>query len=149
MNQQLKYFVLSTKVLPEHIDPNNHLNNIVYLQWMQDVAIEHVKANKVFDLTESQGLTWFAKKHTIEYLSQGFLDDDIAVVTWVESITKISTFRKYHIYRKSDKALLCKADTLWLMINAQKGRPAKIPTELVKIFDKYNDFEIDNIESLI
>ena len=149
MNQQLKYFVMSTKVLPEHIDPNNHLNNIVYLQWMQDVAIEHVKANKVFDLTESQGLTWFAKKHTIEYLSQGFLGDDIAVVTWVESITKISTFRKYHIYRKSDKALLCKADTLWVMINAHKGRPAKIPTELVEIFDKYNDFEIDNIESLI
>ncbi|MEY8702165.1 acyl-CoA thioesterase [Francisella philomiragia] len=149
MNQQLKYFVYETKVLPEHIDPNNHLNNIVYLQWMQDIAIAHVKSNGVFDITEANGLTWFAKKHTIEYLAQGFLDDDIVVITWVESMTKISTFRKYHIYRKSDKTLLCKADTLWVMVNAQKGRPAKIPTELVEIFDKYNDFEIANIESLI
>ncbi|MBY7733655.1 acyl-CoA thioesterase [Francisella philomiragia] len=149
MKDQLKYFVYETKVLPEHIDPNNHLNNIVYLQWMQDIAIAHVKANGVFDVTESYGLTWFAKKHTIEYLAQGFLGDDIVVITWVESMTKISTFRKYRIYRKSDKALLCKADTLWVMVNAQKGRPTKIPIELVEIFDKYNDFEIANIESLI
>ncbi len=35
------------------------------------------------------------------------------------------------------------------MINAQKGRPAKIPTELVEIFDKYNSFEIDDISYLI
>lgn len=149
MKDQLKYFIYETKVQPEHIDSNNHLNNIVYLQWMQDIAIEHVKANGVFDITEGNSLTWFAKKHTIEYLAQGFLDDDIVVVTWVESITKISTFRKYHIYRKSDKALLCKADTLWVMVNAQKGRPAKIPAELVEIFDKYNDFEIGDIKELI
>ncbi|AIT08842.1 thioesterase [Candidatus Francisella endociliophora] len=149
MMDQLKYFIYETKVLPKHIDPNNHLNNIVYLQWMQDIAIAHVKANGVFDVTEKYGLTWFAKKHTIEYLAQGFLGDDIIVVTWVESISKISTFRKYHIYRKSDKKLLCKADTLWVMVNAQKGRPAKIPTELVEIFDKYNDFEIDDVAKLI
>ncbi|GMN88790.1 acyl-CoA thioesterase [Francisella sciaenopsi] len=149
MKDQLKYFVYETKVLPEHIDPNNHLNNIVYLQWMQDIAIAHVKANGVFDVTEAHGLTWFAKKHTIEYLAQGFLGDDIVVITWVESMTKISTFRKYHIYRKSDKTLLCKADTLWVMVNAQKGRPAKIPIELVEIFDKYNDFEIDDVAKLI
>lgn len=149
MKDQLKYFIYEAKVLPKHIDPNNHLNNIVYLQWMQDIAIAHVKANGVFDITETNGLTWFAKKHTIEYLAQGFLGDDIVVVTWVENITKISTFRKYHIYRKSDKALLCKADTLWVMVNVQKGRPAKIPAELVEIFDKYNSFEIEDITSLV
>ncbi len=67
--------------MPEHIDPNEHLNNVVYLQWMQDVAIAHIKANGVFGLTKSQGLTWFVKKYIIDYLSQGFLGDDIAVVT--------------------------------------------------------------------
>lgn len=115
---------------------------------MQDIAIAHVKSNGVSDITEANGLTWFAKKHTIEYLAQGFLGDDIVVITWVESMTKISTFRKYHIYRKSDKTLLCKADTLWVMVNAQKGRPAKIPLELVEIFDRYNNFEIDDIKNL-
>ncbi|AXA33516.1 acyl-CoA thioesterase [Francisella adeliensis] len=149
MKNQLKYFVYPTKVLPEHIDPNNHLNNIVYLQWMQDIAIEHVKANGVFEITEELGLTWFAKKHTIEYMSQGFLGDEITVITWVESATKISTLRKYHIYRKSDKKLLCKAETLWIMINLEKGRPAKIPADLIGIFDKYNGFEIDDVSSLV
>ena len=149
MKDQLKYFRYETKVVPEHIDPNNHLNNIVYLQWMQDVAIGHVKANGVFDLTEAQGLTWFAKKHTIEYMSQGFLNDEITIITWVESATKISTLRKYHIYRKSDKKLLCKAETLWIMINLEKGRPAKIPADLIGIFDKYNGFEIDDVSSLV
>ena len=42
----------------------------------------------------------FVKKHIIDYLSQGFLGDDIAVIIWIESITKISTLRKYYIYRK-------------------------------------------------
>ena len=57
MNQQLKYFILSTQVLPEHIDTNKHLNNVVYLQLMQNVAIAHIKTNGVFGLTKSQGLT--------------------------------------------------------------------------------------------
>ena len=93
--------------------------------------------------------TWFAKKHTIEYMSQGFLGDDITVITWVESATKISTLRKYHIYRKSDKKLLCKAETLWIMINLAKSRPAKIPQELMEIFDKYDGYESDDITELL
>lgn len=72
MKNQLKYFVCPTKVLPEHIDPNNHLNNIVYLQWMQDIAIEHVKANGVFEITEELGLTWFAKNILLNICPKGF-----------------------------------------------------------------------------
>ena len=149
MKEQLKYFLHSVTVLPEHIDPNNHLNNIVYLQWMQDAAIEHVQANGVFKLTEELRLTWFAKKHTIEYLAQGFLDDEIVVITWVETLTKISTLRKYHIYRKSDKKLLCKGETLWIMINLEKGRPTKIPQTVVDLFWKTTDFDVEDISDLV
>ena len=149
MKEQLKYFLHSVTVIPEHIDPNNHLNNIVYLQWMQDAAIEHVQANGVFKLTEELGLTWFAKKHTIEYLAQGFLDDEIVVITWVETLTKISTLRKYHIYRKSDKKLLCKGETLWIMINLEKGRPTKIPQTVVDLFWKTTDFDVEDISDLV
>jgi acyl-CoA thioester hydrolase len=149
MKDQQKYFLYTAKVLPQHIDPNKHLNNIVYLQWMQDAAIEHVKTNGVFELTEAHNLTWFAKKHTIEYLSQGFLGDDIILITWVEKITRISTFRKYHIYRRSDKSLLCKGETLWVMIDSKSSRPTKIPKNLVTIFDKYNSYNIDDVSKLI
>jgi acyl-CoA thioester hydrolase len=149
MKDQLKYFLHSVTVLPEHIDPNNHLNNIIYLQLMQDAAIGHVQANGVYDLTEPLGLTWFAKKHTIEYLAQSFLDDEIIVVTWVETITKISTVRKYHLYRKSDKKLLCKGKTLWIMINLEKSRPTKIPQNVMDLFWKTTDFDVEDISDLV
>ncbi|MFC4891817.1 acyl-CoA thioesterase [Pseudofrancisella aestuarii] len=144
-----KYFLYSTTATSEHIDPNKHINNIIYLQWMQDAAVEHVKHNGTFDLIQSLGLTWFAKTHHIEYMSQGFLDDEIIVVTWVENLTKISTLRKYSIYRKSDKKLLCKGETLWIMINIEKSRPTKIPQNIIDVFHNIDDANIDDLNSLI
>ena len=134
------------KASPEHIDPNNHISNIVYLQWMQDAAIQHVIQNGVHEITKPLNLTWFAKQHTIEYIAQGFLNDEITVITWVESLTKTSTLRKYHIYRVSDKALLCKGETRWVMINIQKNKPTKIPQN---ILDKILITQIQNPEFLI
>ncbi len=139
------YCIYDVEANSQHIDPNNHINNIVYLQWMQDSAIEHVKQNKVYELTQPLGLTWFAKQHTIEYLSQGFMGDKIRVITWVAELTKISTLRKYYIYRRSDKILLCKGETRWVMINAQKGKPTKIPQNILDLISVADDSNIINL----
>ena len=82
-------------------------------------------------------------------MAQGFLDDEIIVVTWVETITKISTVRKYHLYRKSDKKLLCKGKTLWIMINLEKSRPTKILQNVVDLFWKTTDFDVEDISDLV
>jgi acyl-CoA thioester hydrolase len=145
MTSDLTYCIYDTTATPEHIDPNNHINNIVYLQWMQDSAIEHVKQNNVYELTQPLGLTWFAKQHTIEYISQGFLGDQIRVVTWVEELTKISTLRKYQIFRKTDKKLLCKGETRWVMVNAEKSKPTKIPQDVLDLISVADDSNIADL----
>jgi acyl-CoA thioester hydrolase len=116
-----------------HIDSNQHINNIIYLQWMQDAAIEHVIKAGVLEATKPLNVTWFAKKHTIEYIAQGFEGDQIKVITWVQELTAISTLRKYHIYRKADNKLLCKGETRWVMINTEKSKPKKIPKEIADL----------------
>ncbi|MDR1615367.1 MAG: acyl-CoA thioesterase [Campylobacteraceae bacterium] len=113
------------------IDTNMHVNNVVYIQWMQDAATAH-SDSLGFDseFYEKIGGTWVARSHYIEYLKPSFLGDELIVQTWVSFIKRSSSNREYAFFRKSDKALLARAKTVWIYLNAD-GRPSKIPDELL------------------
>ena len=65
------------------------------------------------------------------------------------NVREMHTIRRYHIYRKADKKLLCKGETLWIMINLEKSRPTKIPQNVVDLFWKTTDFYVEDISDLI
>jgi acyl-CoA thioester hydrolase len=113
------------------IDTNMHVNNVVYIQWMQDAATAH-SDSLGFDseFYEKIGGTWVARSHYIEYLKPSFLGDELIVQTWVSFIKRSSSNREYAFFRKSDKVLLARAKTVWIYLNAD-GRPSKIPDELL------------------
>lgn len=120
------------KVKQSVIDTNNHVNNVAYIQWMQDAAIEHSAAlgfSMDYYVASSHG--WVAKTHYIEYIKPAFLNDEIVVQTWVTNIKKITSNRAYAFFKKDDGSLLAKAETLWVYVNTKTGRPSAIPRELL------------------
>ncbi len=116
------------------IDDNRHVNNVAYVQWMQDIAIEHYESIGGVNPMQLVGATWVVHEHKIEYLLPAFENDEIEVRTWVENVRRVRSLRKYEFVRKSDGKILVKGETDWVFVDATTGRPVAIPEAVFKIF---------------
>jgi len=119
---------------PESIDENGHVNNVHYVQWMQDVAVRHYAALGGVPLLQALSATWVVRSHTIEYLSPAFADEQIEVRTWVVNLRRVRSLRRYEFIRKSDDRLLVKGETEWVLVTADTGRPLAIPESIAGLF---------------
>ena len=125
-------FEISVAVMPEDIDEQNHVNNAVYLRWVQEVATPHWQA---IASSEAQGeIGWLVLRHEIDYKAPVCLGDEIVLRTWVGKATRLTFERFTEILRRSNGQLLSKARTLWCPINAQTGRPVRVPLEVREQF---------------
>ena len=118
-------FEISVSVLAEDIDGQNHVNNTVYLRWVQEVATAHWQAIASRDAQEVIG--WVVLRHEIDYKAPACLGDEVVLRTWVGKATRLTFERFTEIFRSSDGQLLSKARTLWCPISAQTGRPVRVP----------------------
>lgn len=115
------------------IDDNGHVNNVAYVQWMQDIAVEHYAS---MGGVEAQGTesTWVVREHKMEYLLPAYADEQIEVKTWVENIRRVRSLRKYEFVRKSDGKVLVKGETDWVFVDVKSGSPRAVPEEVKHIF---------------
>jgi acyl-CoA thioester hydrolase len=125
-------FEISVSVMPGDIDEQNHVNNTVYLRWVQEVATAHWQAVASGEAQESIG--WVVLRHEIDYKAPACLGDEVVLRTWVGNATRLMFERFTEIRRTSDAQLLSKARTLWCPINAQTGRPVRVPPEVREQF---------------
>ena len=93
-------FEKSVSVMPEDIDEQNHVNNTVYLRWVQEVATAHWKA--VASREAQKGIGWVVLRHEIDYKAPACLGDDVLLRTWVGQATRLTFERFTEICRSSD-----------------------------------------------
>ena len=123
---------MTLSVSLEDIDEQNHVNNTVYLRWIQEVATAHWKAIASREAQEKIG--WVVLRHEIDYKAPACLNDEVVLLTWVGKATRLTFERFTEILRSSDGQLLSKARTLWCPINAQTGRPVRVPVDVRERF---------------
>ena len=123
----------------EAIDENGHVNNVVYVQWMQDMAVRHSNAVGCTDMTRRIGAMWVARSHRIEYLSPAFAGDEIEAQTWVADFRKIRSRRRYRFVRVADQQILAQGETDWVFMDARTSRPRSIPPDVSGAFDVLSD----------
>jgi acyl-CoA thioester hydrolase len=122
-------FYLPITVAPEDIDELNHVNNIVYLRYVQDAAIGHWKT--VPQEIASQ-IIWMARRHEIDYLKQAFLGEELVAKTWVDDFVGVKSIRHCEIMRGEE--ILARSITHWISLDAQTLRPKRITEEIVMRF---------------
>jgi acyl-CoA thioester hydrolase len=118
------------------IDVQGHVSNLAYVGWMQDVAIEHSAAagwpmRRYLEL----GAGWVVRSHFIEYLRPAFAAEPLSAHTWVPRFDQRSTPRRYLFVRDTDRAVLARAETIWVFVDLGSGRRRAIPSELLQAFD--------------
>lgn len=116
-------------VTSSEIDDLNHVNNVVYIKWMDEVAFEHwALLTKEHPLTE---IIWVVVRHEIDYLKQAAIGEEIIIKTWVGESKSFKSERFMEFY--SNGKLLVKALTIWGMLNAENYKPVRITEKVLKI----------------
>lgn len=116
--------------MPRHIDELGHVNNVVYLQWVQDTAGAHwfhASSEK-----EQQLYRWVVLRHEIDYIKPSFENDELTGQTWVEKMEGVKSIRRVDILR--DGQVLVSARTVWVMLSAETGKLTRIPSALASRF---------------
>lgn len=116
-------------VLSQEIDELNHVNNIVYLAWIQDIAYDHWNV-----LTQNDPQTdyvWYTIRHEIDYLQQAVLGDEITLKTWVGETKGVKSIRHVEVYKED--TLLAKSQTTYCLLNTKTKRPTRITESVLKI----------------
>jgi acyl-CoA thioester hydrolase len=125
-------YTLTVRVAPDDIDAQNHVNNVAYLQYVQDAAVAHWLAVAPADIRAA--VSWVVRRHEIEYRKPGFAGDELEIKTWVGEPTAATWERFTEIKRAADGDLLVSARTVWVLIDAETRRPRRMDATFKDIF---------------
>jgi acyl-CoA thioester hydrolase len=122
---------------PEALDENGHVNNVQYIQWMQEAAVCHY---------EAAGATWVVRSHSIEYLRPAFAGERIQVQTWVVDLRRVRSLLCYRFVQVADGKLLVRGETDWVFVDARSGAPRPIPEAVAGVFSvDFSEIAIKNL----
>ena len=128
----LKRFI----VPDDAMDRQAHVNNLAYVAWMQEVAIEHsAAAGWPMERYLALGAGWVVRSHFVEYLRPVVAGQRMAVYTWVPEFTQRSTPRRYFFVREDDRQLVARAETRWVFVDLTTGRRRPLPDDLLAAFE--------------
>lgn len=128
----MKIFELEIQVMPIHIDELNHVNNVVYLQWIQDVAKMHWENIAPEEMTSK--FIWMVLRHEIDYSGQALVGDELIAKTWVAWSEGVKSERHVEIRNKATQKVIVKSKTLWCLLDAKTKRPTRIDNDIKNIF---------------
>ena len=131
-SQAHRPYEMEIQITSSDIDQMGHVNNVVYLRWVQEAATAHWFAAA----TESQikNLLWVVAKHEIEYTRPASDKDAVIARTWIGKANRRFFERYTELLRKSDRKLLAKAKTLWTPVDARTKKPGKVGSDVYEMF---------------
>jgi acyl-CoA thioester hydrolase len=121
-------------VQPNDIDELGHVNNVVYIRWVQDVAAAHWQHVGTTDLF--QKYLWVVLRHEIDYRNPSFLNDRIIGSTWVGEHHGARFERFVKLVREHDNKVLAEAKTIWCMLDAKTMRPVRIGQDVLDVLPR-------------
>ena len=129
----MKIFTTTVQVRIEDLDALDHVNNVRYVQWVQDVAKAHW--NDAATENMKSDYYWVVIRHTIDYKSSAILNDFINIRTYVEAAEGATSTRIVEMYHSETAKLIVRAETLWCLMGKRSKRPARITEEIATLFD--------------
>ena len=131
-------FTMDIHVSADSVDSLGHANNVIYLQWMEDISWSHI---------ESVGLTWplqeawgraMAIVHTeIDYRAAAFAGDELVLGTWLVAFDgRLRSQRRFQLVRRWDGATLMEAESHHVCIDTAAHKPTRIPPPMADLLKR-------------
>jgi acyl-CoA thioester hydrolase len=116
----------------EHIDELGHVNNAVWVQWMEEVATTHWRS--VADSSHQERYFWVVVRHEIDYLRAVVEGETITARTWAGDRPHGAKFDRHIEFTGADGKVRVRSRTDWAIIDKGSGRPVRVPPEVVAPF---------------
>ena len=133
-NIPAEVYTTRIKVCAEDLDELEHVNNVRYVQWIQDIAKEHWEVRATEKLKKE--FFWVVIRHEIDYKKQAFLHDELLIETCVGDTTFVTSERFVKIKNAESGEILVSAKSNWCLLDMETKRPTRINDELRKVFHK-------------
>ncbi len=118
-------FEKQIQVTEEHIDGNNHVNNVQYVHWVEEIAGEHWDFVK--HKTKFSEFAWMLLDHHIQYKKQVYLNDIITIKTYPKAPEGIRQPRKVEFY--CNDQLVVDSSTLWVLVDVETQRIKRLESD--------------------
>ena len=125
-------FVTTITALAEHIDEMGHVNNAVWVQWLQEVATRHWQA--VADPAHLDAYLWVVSRHEVDYRGNVREGDVVSAKTWVGESPRGARFDRFVEFTGPDAKLVVSAKSTWVMVERVTGRISRIPPDVATPF---------------
>jgi acyl-CoA thioester hydrolase len=128
-------FRLEIVVTDDDIDALGHASNIVFVRWIQDVALAHSAAVGLdIEAYRRLGAVFVVVRNEIDYLRPAMRGDTIECRTWISSVMAAKCLRSTEIVRREDSELLARSVTTWGFVEMATGRPRRITDPVREAF---------------
>ena len=125
-------FELALDVTPADVDAQAHVNNVVYVRWVQDAATAHWESLTTPATRAEVG--WVLLRHEIDYRRAAVLGDAVVVRTQVGHLAGLTFERLSVVRRAADGVALAESRTVWCPVDPRTGRPRRVSAELRALF---------------
>ena len=125
-------FEMTFTAAGEHIDELGHVNNAVWVQWIQQVAVAHWEA--VAPQGHKDAHFWVVVRHEIDYLRAAHEGDRLTARTWVGDAPQGARFDRFIEFSGDDGKVRVRSKTDWAIIDKALGRPIRVPADVVAPF---------------
>ncbi|MGN7160952.1 acyl-CoA thioesterase [Sphingomonas sp. SAFR-052] len=117
---------------PDDIDELGHVNNAVWVRWIQDVAVEHWHALATPE--QHAAYVWVITRHEIDYRGNVVAGETVTAETWVDDAPKGARFDRLMRFTGADGRVKVDARTTWALLDRHSGRLLRVPAEVVERF---------------
>lgn len=119
-------------VSAEHLDNLNHVNNVIYLKWVNEVSEEHW--NELATEALLKNYFWVVLRHEIDYKNQAFLGEEVIVDTYVGETSGVKSVR--HVIIHKEGKVLAKAATTWCLVDMKTQRPTRVKKDVLAVLNR-------------
>jgi len=123
---------MTFKAKAEHIDELGHVNNAVWLQWVQDIAVAHWSA--VAPAEQQAAYVWVVTRHEIDYRGNVGLGESVTAETWIPEPPKGARFDRCVAFRDGAGKVLVEARSTWALLDRKSGRLLRVRPEVAAPF---------------
>ncbi len=116
----------------EDIDELGHVNNAVWVRWIQEMATSHWQATAPQEYIDRY--IWVVTRHEIDYRGNVNAGETVTGRTWISEPPKGARFWRNVSFAGADGKLKVSAKTNWAIIDQTSGRPVRVPAELAELF---------------
>jgi acyl-CoA thioester hydrolase len=129
-----------------HIDIMGHVNNLVYLKWLEEADIEHMKAQGLdIELYRACNCGLVVRQRTLEYLAAAYPGDELVVHTGSQLLDALRLRRLYEVvaqprdavdqlgpWQQRRQDLVVRGESLWVAVDMRTRKPRRMPSALME-----------------